>query len=481
MPGPDTGITPLPSNVDGVVNFLENNGGDPRNVGEDYIEAYVPVTLLAELSGQSGVTRVQEIIPPVPSYGNYVSQGVETHLSEAWNQAGYSGQGVKVGVIDLGFYRLLEMSGAELPADIQGMCYTGVGEFSNDLSDCDVVDEVSPRTPPQCIEAAQRRAPENSVHGTAVSESVIDIAPDVSLYVANPYSRGDMQDVVEWMASEGVSVINYSASYIFDGPGDGTSSSSVSPLNTVNQAVANDILFVTSAGNSADNTWFGDYSDPDGDRAISFGGQNDEVNDLPFFECRGYTIQLRWEDSWDAASTDLDLHLYNKAAGGIAFSSDDEQSGGSGQVPWEGLGFTALADSDDYGLAITHEGGPVPDWIQLLYWGPGSIEYYTVSGSIGNPAESANPGMLAVGAAHYWDTHTVTSYSSQGPTPDGRVKPDIVGTDCAVAASYDVIISDRFDNNPCWFPGTSQASPHVASMAALAVRPRNTCGEVLRV
>ena len=54
----------LSGNVYDVVQFLENNGGDPRNVGEDYIEAYVPVTLLGPLSEQPGVLRVREIIPP---------------------------------------------------------------------------------------------------------------------------------------------------------------------------------------------------------------------------------------------------------------------------------------------------------------------------------------------------------------------------------------------------------------------------------
>ena len=452
----------LSSNVDDVVQFLEENGGDPRNVGE----AYVPVSLLGQLSEQPGVTRVEEIIPPEPSYGNYVSQGVQEHNSQAWNNAGFSGQGVKVGVIDLGFEGLRSLIGSELLSNIQGRCYTDIGTPTDDLSNCEGVDDVTARFP-ECQEEAERSAALNAVHGTAVSEAVIDIAPAATLYVASPFSRGDMQDVVAWMALEGVSVINYSASYIFDGPGDGTSPSGVSPLNTVDQAVASDILFVTSAGNSADNIWFGDYSGPDGNGAIQFGGQNDEVIDLPFFECRGYTIQLRWEDSWEAASTNLDLHLYNKASDGIVFSSNDEQSGESGQVPFEGLGFTALADSDDYGMVITHHGGPVPDWIQLLYWGPGSFEHYTVSGSIGNPAESANPGMLAVGATHYWDTYEVTSYSSQGPTPDGRVKPDVVGVDCAEAASYEVIESARFDFNPCWFPGTSQASPHLAGLAAL--------------
>ena len=59
----------LSGNVDEVVAFLEENGGDPRNVGEDYIEAYVPVTLLGQLSEQPGVLRVRAIAPPEPGRG----------------------------------------------------------------------------------------------------------------------------------------------------------------------------------------------------------------------------------------------------------------------------------------------------------------------------------------------------------------------------------------------------------------------------
>ena len=59
----------LSGSVDGVVAFLEENGGDPRNVGEDYVEAYVPVTLLGPASEQPGVLRVREIVPPERGQG----------------------------------------------------------------------------------------------------------------------------------------------------------------------------------------------------------------------------------------------------------------------------------------------------------------------------------------------------------------------------------------------------------------------------
>ena len=59
----------LSGSVDGVVAFLEKNGGDPRNVGEDYVEAYVPVSLLGPVSDRPGVIRVREIVPPEPGRG----------------------------------------------------------------------------------------------------------------------------------------------------------------------------------------------------------------------------------------------------------------------------------------------------------------------------------------------------------------------------------------------------------------------------
>lgn len=56
----------LNGNVDSVLNFLRNNGGDPRNWGDDYIETYVPCSLVNSLAQKTGVTRISMIVPPEP-------------------------------------------------------------------------------------------------------------------------------------------------------------------------------------------------------------------------------------------------------------------------------------------------------------------------------------------------------------------------------------------------------------------------------
>ena len=90
----------ISANVPGVAEFLTLNGAKVANIGTDYIEAYVPVTLLARLAEQDDVLRVQTITPPHP---HVTSQGASVHGSPIWNTAGFTGSGVKVGIIDAGF------------------------------------------------------------------------------------------------------------------------------------------------------------------------------------------------------------------------------------------------------------------------------------------------------------------------------------------------------------------------------------------
>ena len=437
-----------------IRDFLEVNGASPRNIGIDYIEAYVPVSLLPDASQQEGVISIRTITPPQPAQGVVVSEGAALHGTPAWHAAGLKGQGVKIGVIDVGFEGFRNLMGTELPATVTARCYIAVGVSTNIIEHCtDNNDHESTRK-----------------HGTAVTEAIFDIAPDATYYIANTYSYGDMLNAVEWMVSQDVDVINHSVGWGLYGPGDGTSPYSDSPLYTVNTAVSGGIVWINAAGNSARTRWTGAFIDEQANGSHDFTTQD---------ECAGITIeleprerfsaQLRWDDAWGGASSDLDLYLIPPSASGrfaftdaVAFS-EEEQAGETDDIPYEriSLGYGSIPNGE-YCLAISHYDGVSPARMQLQAGGVRELEHYISDFSIGNPAESASPGLLAVGAARWSDTTTIEPFSSRGPTNDGRTKPDIVGADGGQSVSYRS--ADSPDGN--WY-GTSQASPHVAGLAAL--------------
>ena len=447
-----------PDQVAAVRQFLEDNDVFVRNAGEDYIEAHVPPALLGAASELPGVRRVDTVIPPQPqSLGDVVSQGVALHQADAWHRMGYRGQGVKVGVIDTGYQGFSPMQGGELPGSVEARCYfPGARPPSSSLADC---------------EAAECKI-EVCNHGTAVAETLVDVAPEVELYVANPRSPGDLRDAADWMAEQGVQVINMSLGWFVDGPGDGTSPSGASPLKTIDAAVSSGITWVNAAGNSATTTWYGRFSDPDGNGFHNFASPNVASNyfhlEYSIYDVPDVRAFIRWDDEWGGADCDLDLVLarFNSTSRGYESVVADTriQSGKSDDIPfaWVSFQLSSVNEEGVYALFIKKENcANVPAWIQLTAWDISELGYYSPGYHIANPAESRNSGMLAVAATHWWDTEYIADYSSRGPTIDGRVKPDITGVACAWSATR------ARPGSSCPFGGTSQASPHVAGMAAL--------------
>jgi len=88
-------------------------------------------------------------------------------------------------------------------------------------------------------------------------------------------------------------------------------------------------------------------------------------------------------------------------------------------------------------------------------------------------APGSLPNVLAVGAI---DIHgAIADFSSRGPTPDGRVKPDVVapGVNIFSGITLDTYLDhmgDYLGNAASPLSGTSMATPHVTGLMALAIQ-----------
>ncbi|MFQ3645594.1 MAG: S8 family serine peptidase [Anaerolinea sp.] len=421
---------------------------------EHYAEYDFPLSMLDALNSLPGEFTARQPLRPMTQSGTVVSEGLGATGVQAWHARGYRGQGIRIGVIDVGFFGY---------PNADTSCVRGASAFD---------------PLPVTLTAY-------GDHGTKVVEIICDLAPQAEVFIASANSVSALNAAVDWLIAQNVRLINMSMSW-FDHPGDGTG-----PVNTiVNRAISRGILWVNSAGNSQGYVWHGAYSNATY-AGSTYGFTSLTVNLMNFGSgpvlrltggCGRFEIGLRWSD-WNAARTgrdvgyDLDLYLVQSTNGGsswthVAWSLKD-QEGSASERPNEYIGISPTCTAGAiYGIIVRRWSTTEPAYLQIESY-THQLQAPSETASIATPAD--NPNVIAVAASEvkphsFWSWSPqrypdVAPYSSRGPTlgpggtnpSGGTPKPDISAP------------TNTRTTRDSEFNGTSAAAPHATGVFAVAL------------
>ena len=418
----------------------------------------------------------------LPNYGYSNAGSVQTEgdavlrADEARETFGVDGTGVKVGVISNGINGLTESLGSgDLPS-------SGVNIPSSPLTGGGIsIDDPCPGFAPVTSTPAARPDVTTGAEGTAMLEIIHDIAPGAELFFASGSGITDLEHRrARRCLTEVVNIITDDVAFFNAGSYDGSSAVSQESTASVLAGVANFI----SVGNYALVHYQGMFTDTDGDSfhefdlslGLPFTDNSGETLNITILPLEVVTIHLQWDDSFGASGNDYNLALITPADPSspeevlVLFSSVTPQDGDDN--PTEGL-FSIINNGLDpitVGIVIENFDAEMSkefDMFVLFSILPVLDEFIVTQSSVPNNSDadlvlSIGSIGLEPGNPLVQGIDEIRSYSSQGPTNDGRMKPEFVAPDGVSVTGAGGFSSPFF--------GTSAAAPHAAGVAALLLQ-----------
>jgi hypothetical protein len=415
-------------------------GGIPEGWVGGRLKAALRTAELAAVRRSPAVARAE--VAETSSADAVVSQGVALSGADGLQRSGHDGSGITIVVLDQAFgaaSRLNALAGTELPPLERQQRLTFDATYGL---------------------AGRDFNGNSSRHGEFVSEIVYDMAPGATYWFLNYHTVDEFGQAVDYIANViKPNIVVHSNSFLF-GRFDGTGWFA----QKVNQAAAAGVLWVNSAGNYRTRHWEGAWTDADGD------GNLDVPGDGNAFRVElAATSRPACDVSWAGATSDpgsyYHLALYTDAA--LTAPALDKntlqpiQSNGLAALPdpHASMGPGAISSPGPYYVAVRRVGTPPTTNLTVFCRMDLSPTAQVTASSSPTPGDAA--GAFSVGA--FDATRLLPEpYSSEGPTDDGRLKPDI-------AAPTNVLITpgvpESDEVNACG--GTSCAAPHAGGAAAL--------------
>jgi hypothetical protein len=412
---------------------IEAFGGRTEARSRNRLQALVPAGALDTLASDPLLKYLR--LPLHPTKLQVTSEGVARTGADRWvGIPAYrtTGAGGKICILDVGFAGYQALLGTELPSKVTARSFRADGDITG----------------------------MNEVHGLACAEIVHDMAPDAQLWLVNFDTDVEESEAVDWIVQQGIQVISYSLGWFNAGAGDGTG-----PICAdVEFAAAQGILWASAAGNEAISHWEANSNSVgfDGDGWLDFSASSRYLEfTVPAFE--EVDASLNWKDwgTWngfDYSGTDQDydfyLYLKQDTTYKLVDSSTNVQKTG-GEWPTEDIYGWYTDHYATWAVSIKRVSGTKPVPLELFIGGNDyPIQFAAADHSITVPADSDSA--IAAGATD-WQTDAYHYYSSQGPTWDGRIKPDLAAPSGVSTATYGHLN----------FYGTSASAPHVAGACGL--------------
>ena len=418
-----------PGRAGAVAAEAKGLGGRVEGKRGDLVQVWASDPVIGRLSASADVVSADR--PLLHVAADLGGQELLASGVEGLHAAGVTGKNVKIAVIDIGFVGAqAAMNSGDLPANTQIIPRCGRGDTTS--------------------------------HGTAVAELVHDMAPDAQLYLYCVDSELTLQKALDYVINQHIPIINHSITWLAGGRGDGVHNRTdkVSADSIAKEAYDHGILWVNAAGNYAQSHWSGPYSHKAGSVFQNFGG-GDEGNAFSIPGKSTGCASLVWDD-WPQTDQDFNLDVLQVGTRTLLASSRRVQRDGQMAPPVEEACYANTGASPMLVYATIQAIPPASTSRFDLFVTTGTLEHSVPQGSVAGPGNS--PFVLTVGAK-CWQVGTgIRPYSSQGPTIDGRIKPDLT--------AYDGISTQTFGlSNNCngGFLGTSAATPEVAGAAALVL------------